>query len=103
MRRIDCHDRIKEVKCRYAAALHTVQVLMAMVEERPELLFSHDLDLTALRALTRIIQHVENKSLRRTSKWLKKQATRTPKEAKDEYTACGAGDLLLFPETADCR
>jgi hypothetical protein len=51
MRSIDCNSRIKQVKGRYQAALQTVRVLIGLVSEQPELLFSRNLDLGVIRSL----------------------------------------------------
>lgn len=51
MRRLDCHDAIKQVKTGYQTALQTVRVLIGIVEEKPACLFQHNLSLAELRVL----------------------------------------------------
>lgn len=51
MRRMDCHDRIKEVTRGHEAAVQTVQLLILLVTAQPALLFRGDLDLPELRVL----------------------------------------------------
>ena len=51
MRRLDCHDRIKQVKSSYQTALQTVTVLIGFVENQPRLLGDHNLNLSEMRAL----------------------------------------------------
>ena len=51
MRRLDCHDAIKQVKSSYRTAVQTVSVLIGLVEAQPEYLYANDLALSELRAL----------------------------------------------------
>jgi hypothetical protein len=51
MRRLDCHNAIKQVKSRFQTALQTVSVLIGMVIEQPEFLYIYNLDLAEMRAL----------------------------------------------------
>lgn len=51
MRRIDCHNRLKEVQQSYAAAFQTVGVLITLINRQPKLLYTHDLDPRTLNAL----------------------------------------------------
>ncbi len=51
MRRLDCHDAIKQVKNSYQTALQTVSVLIAIVEAQPERLYANNLTLSDLRGL----------------------------------------------------
>jgi hypothetical protein len=51
VRRSDCHDRIKDVMRSYQGALQTANVLLGIVEQRPQYLHDHHLDLAELRAL----------------------------------------------------
>jgi hypothetical protein len=51
MRRRDCHNAIKQVKDRFETALQIVNVLIGMVIEQPELLYTHHLNLAEMRAL----------------------------------------------------
>jgi hypothetical protein len=51
MRRSDCHDRIKRTKSSYDAALRTVTAMIAIVEQRPDYLRIHRLEMADLRAL----------------------------------------------------
>ena len=53
MRLFDCHDRIKQVKGSYDDALHTVDLLLNLVQSQPELLYDRQLDVTAVRHLKR--------------------------------------------------
>jgi hypothetical protein len=51
--RIDCHDRIKQVKASYITALQTVNVLRRLVELQPDLRYDYELDLSEMRNLER--------------------------------------------------
>ena len=51
MRRLDCHNAIKQVKSSYQTALQTVNVLIGIVIEQPEYLYRHELSLVELRNL----------------------------------------------------
>lgn len=58
MRRLDCHDRIKQVKGSYRTALQTVNVLVELAEQQPQLVSQHDLNVAALRALARELHDI---------------------------------------------
>jgi len=51
MKLLDCHNAIKQVKSNYQTALQTVNVLIGIVVELPQLLYNHNLDLTEMRSL----------------------------------------------------
>jgi hypothetical protein len=56
--RIHCHDRIKQAKRSYEAALHTVNVLLELVTLQPKLIFEHELDLNEIRQLKQELHEV---------------------------------------------
>src|SRR5438067_626672 len=51
MLRLDCHNRIKQVKSSHDAALQTVKVLIQIVISEPDYLYDNDLSMSALRGL----------------------------------------------------
>ena len=58
MRRLDCHDRIKKTKSSYDAALKAVTVVIRLAEEQPDFRYNHNLDLTEMRALEKVLHDV---------------------------------------------
>jgi hypothetical protein len=69
MRRLDCHDFIKQLTSNYRTALRTVTTLIRLAEERPEYLRNYNLDLIEMRAVaaqlhdlyfSRIFAHFES-------------------------------------------
>ena len=58
MRRQDCHERIRQVKGNYRTALQTVSVLIDIVQERPDIIHKHALDLRAMRALAQELHDI---------------------------------------------
>jgi hypothetical protein len=58
VRRIDCHERLKQVKRSYEAALRTVQVLISVVREQPDYLYNRSLDLSEMRGLAEELHDV---------------------------------------------
>lgn len=51
MRRLDCHNRIKEVKSNHQIALKALNLLIAIVTARPQYLYDNDLSLVTIRVL----------------------------------------------------
>ena len=51
MRRLDCHNRIKQVKSDYETALRIMQVFIELAIQEPEHLHNNNLDLHEMRAL----------------------------------------------------
>lgn len=51
MLRLDCHDRIKQVKSRYETARQTVNMLISLVKQQPQYLYDNNLSLMELQAL----------------------------------------------------
>ncbi len=51
MRRLDCHDAIKQVKTDHDTALETVNLVVKLVVEQPKYLDDHHLSLPELRSL----------------------------------------------------
>ncbi len=58
MRRFDCHDAIKQTKSSYQTALQTVSALIGIVEEQPQYLYDHNLDLKEMRLLAEQLHDV---------------------------------------------
>jgi hypothetical protein len=51
MRRLDCHDRLKQVRSSYETALQAVKLSIGIVTQQPEYLYSHNLTLAEMRSL----------------------------------------------------
>jgi hypothetical protein len=51
MRRLDCHDSIKQVEFSYETALQTVTAMISLVEKQPAYLRIYHLDLNHMRTL----------------------------------------------------
>jgi hypothetical protein len=51
MRCLDCHARVKQVQRSYEAALQTVNLVIAMVESDPDILYENDINIRDLRAI----------------------------------------------------
>jgi hypothetical protein len=58
MRRLDCHNAIKQVKGSYQTALQTIKALVAIVTEHPEYLYQHDLSLADLKSLAKELHDI---------------------------------------------
>jgi hypothetical protein len=58
MRRLDCHDRIKQVMRSYQNALRAVEVLIRLAVQQPRYLRDENLDLSELRALPKELHDV---------------------------------------------
>ena len=50
MRRIDCHDAIKQVRSNHQNTLQTVNLLLTLVSQQPELLFDANITVAQMRA-----------------------------------------------------
>jgi hypothetical protein len=51
MRRLDCHDRVKQAKRSFETAIRTVNALIVLAERDPKYLHQNNLDLVEMRSL----------------------------------------------------
>jgi hypothetical protein len=58
MRRVDCHDRLKQVKSNYHTAHKTVGAFIKVVTQQPEYLRTHDLNVSEMQNLLRELHDV---------------------------------------------
>src|ERR1700686_2776447 len=105
MRRIDCHNAIRQVRSSYETALRTVNVLIEIVKNQPEYLYQDELSLAELRALPGELQAVYfvrmfasfESSLR--SFW--RTTVRDTKPATHQLITSIAGRLAVPQDTLD--
>jgi hypothetical protein len=58
MRRLNCHNAIKQVKSSYDTALQIVALLIEIVKEEPEYLYKYNLPLGAVRGFAKELHDV---------------------------------------------
>jgi hypothetical protein len=58
MKRTQCHDSLKAIKANYDTALYAVEQFVELAKNRPQLLFSHGIELTDVIDVSRQLHNV---------------------------------------------